>query len=272
MSVTWYGADPAPHRAPRTRDRARGALRGGLLVSTTVICAPVVLLLNMLEPATGRDWGHRLVRLWARICLALCGVRLRRVGRPMPHPGAVVANHAGWLDIFTLLSADGVHFVSKAEVRGWPVVGPLSRLVRPVYIERRRSASKTVERQLAARLAAGHRLCFFPEGTSTDGRRVLAFRSTVFAAFEAAELRRRAWVQPASVVYHPPAGLPDSFYGWWGDMGLAPHLWAVLCLSAGGEVEVVHHAALRVADFPDRKALARAAEEVVRGGVTARLD
>ena len=75
-----------------------------------------------------------------------------------------------------------------------------------------------------ARLLAGHKLLFFPEGTSTDGLRVLPFKSTLFAAFFEPELHHTMWIQPVSVVYYAPVGEEARFYGWWGDMEFAPHL------------------------------------------------
>ncbi|MSU90210.1 1-acyl-sn-glycerol-3-phosphate acyltransferase [Rhodobacteraceae bacterium 2CG4] len=267
MSVTWNQAEPPPLRRPRAAERLRMALRLLALFAVTYAGIVFVVLFNLLERLAPLGVAHRITCLWGRICLSLCGVRVRRVGRPMTHRGAVVANHAGWIDIFALLAADRVYFVSKAEVAGWPLVGWLSRQIGTVYIDRRRTAARRQRDQLAERLLAGDRLAFFPEGTSSDGRRVLPFRSTIFAAFETPALRKALWVQPVTLVYHPAPDLPRSFYGWWGEMGLKEHLTAVFALSRGAEVEVIHHAPLRVDAYPDRKALARACEAAVRRGM-----
>ena len=267
MSVTWNGADPPELPRPALWQRGRMVLRGAALVLVTYFGMIFVLLFNLIERWLPLGVSIRLVRLWGKICLWLCGLRLRRKGAPMAHDGALVANHSGWLDIFTLLSADEVYFVSKAEVARWPVVGILSRQIDPVYIERKRSAAKEQERQLLDRLERGHRLCFFPEGTSTDGRRVLPFRSTLFAAFMGEGMQARMWIQPVSVIYRPREGLPRDFYGWWGDMALGGHIGGVFALSSRAEVEVLFHAPLKVADYTDRKALAEALEARVRAGV-----
>jgi len=271
MSLTWTGEDPAPPPAPGLLGALRMALRAAALLFVTYFGMIFVLILNLANRGRHAGTAHSITCLWGRICLALCGVRLEPVGTPMTHPGAVVSNHVGWIDIFTLLSADRVHFVSKAEVAHWPVVGVLSRQIGTVFIDRRRTAAKKQEAELVRRLAAGDRLCFFPEGTSTDGRRVLDFRSTLFAALFAVARETDIWVQPVTLVYRPQEGLDDRFYGWWGDMGLGPHLKAVFSLSTRGVVEVVHHAPLRVRDYPDRKALSLAAESAVRRGMTERL-
>ena len=119
----------------------------------------------------------------------------------------------------------------------------------------------------------GERLVFFPEGTSTDGRRVLPVRSTLFAALLTPDLRDGVWVQPVSVVYrpNPKSGLPPEFYGWWGDMDFGGHVWTVLTRSFGGEADVVFHPAVRATDYPDRKALAAHCGAEVAKGLRDRL-
>lgn len=206
------------------------------------------------------------VQVWAAGALVVLGVRLRRTGAPMAHPGAILANHSSWLDIVVLMRAARVFFVSKAEVEGWPAIGFIGRAIGTMFIERRPVEARRQTAALHARLKRGDRLCIFPEGTSTDGLRVLPFKSALFGVFFAPDLRPALWVQPVSLVYRAPPGLPASFYGWWGDMDFGAHLASVLALSRGGEVEVRFHPPLRAADFADRKALADAAGAAVRAG------
>ncbi|KAA2316961.1 1-acyl-sn-glycerol-3-phosphate acyltransferase [Pseudooceanicola sediminis] len=198
---------------------------------------------------------------------AISGIRLRRTGSPMQGPGAVVVNHSSWLDIFTLSAPMRVFFVSKAEVRSWPGIGTLARATGTLFINRDRREAKVQQRLFFDRLLAGHNLLFFPEGTSTDGRRVLPFKSTLFGAFFDPALRDRMQVQPVSVIYRAPEGADPRFYGWWGDMSFAGHLAKVLGARRQGMVEVIYHAPIKVADHADRKALARACEDAVRGGM-----
>ena len=116
------------------------------------------------------------------------------------------------------------------------------------------------------RLLAGHRLLFFPEGTSTDGLRVLPFKPTLFAALFSEELREKLWVQPVTLTYHAPDGEEPRHYAWWGDMPFGGHLLQTLASKKHGRVEVFWHTPLKVAEFADRKALAKASEAAVRGG------
>ena len=117
--------------------------------------------------------------------------------------------------------------------------------------------------EFAARTAAGHRLLFFPEGTSTDGRQVLPFKPTLFQAFLDPALPPDIAVQPVSVRYEAPPGRPAGFYGWWGDMALGPRLLAVLAQRPQGCVTVTLHPPIPVAGH-DRKSLAAGAMAAVR--------
>ncbi|MGV6804756.1 MAG: lysophospholipid acyltransferase family protein [Ruegeria sp.] len=201
-----------------------------------------------------------------RNAFRILGIRIETSGELMREQGAVVANHTSWLDIFALNAPKRVYFVSKAEVAKWPAIGWLARATGTVFIERNPKKAREQTRVFEERLKAGHKLLFFPEGTSTDGLRVLPFKSTLFAAFFAEELRDFMHIQPVSVVYHPPKGKPDRFYGWWGEMDFGPHLLKTLGARQQGRVQLIFHSSARVSDFPSRKALASHCEQAVRHG------
>jgi 1-acyl-sn-glycerol-3-phosphate acyltransferase len=272
VAFSWDELDPPELPEPGLRGRVAGYLRIAAAALLTAALLVLYILFKGIERVFPRFRAREGVqRLWARIVARLAGIRVRVSGEPMPHGGALVANHVSWSDIFVLVGAARMTFVAKAEVRGWPGIGAIAALCDTVFVERRRTAAKAQEAELRARMLRGERLLFFPEGTSTDGRRVLPFRSTLFAAVTAEELRDVAWVQPVSVVYKAPDGLPAEFYGWWGDMDFGGHVWSVLTRSFGGEAEVVFHAPVRVADRPDRKALARETWAAVEQGLATRL-
>lgn len=207
----------------------------------------------------------------SRAALRILGIGFATHGQPMRGRGAVVANHGSWLDIFALNAAQQVFFVSKAEVARWPGIGWLARATGTVFINRNGREAQAQKLLFEARLRAGHRLLFFPEGTSTDGVRVLPFKSTLFAAFFSHGLEELLQIQPVSVIYHAPPGEDARFYGWWGDMGFGPHLLKVLAQGRQGRIEVVFHTPVRVADFAGRKALAAHCEAAVRHGVSEAL-
>jgi len=268
--MTWNGA-VAPALPPLTAfQRLRGALRLTALVALTVPVLTLFLLGRFLQRRVmrGVKFHFLVARLWARAMLLLIGVRREVIGAPMAAAGVWVSNHASWADILALRSARLVNFVSKAEVRHWPGVGLMARAADTVFIERRRSQAQAQRNELAERIRAGQLLCIFPEGTSSDGRRVLPFKSALFSALFHDGVTD-AQVQPVTLNWVAPPGLPDSFFGWWGTMPFEGHIWDVLCRSGGGAVEIVFHPPRRVSEFADRKALARWAEDTVRGGLRA---
>lgn len=265
--TTWYGDPPAAFRRLGGRARLRVAVRGGAVIGLIGLGLVGLLGLRLLErPLFGlrRPWSGRVVQAVCRAALPLLGLRFRQQGRPMRHPGAVVANHASWLDIFVLNACSPVQFVAKADVARWPGIGTLARLTGTLFIRRDARDSVAQQKAMEERIRAGQRLVFFPEGTSSDGRRVLPFKSTLFQAFFADGLAEAMWLQPVTVIYRAPAGQDPRFYGWWGETAFGPHLAQVLAFP-GGEVEAIFHPPLRVRDFSSRKNLAAASEATVRG-------
>ena len=227
----------------------------------------ILLILRVFErPFFGvrRPVTPYITQFVCRNAFRILGMGFRTSGSLMREHGAVVANHSSWLDIFALNARKRIYFVSKAEVAKWPGIGWLARATGTVFIERNPKKAREQTRIFETRLNAGHKLLFFPEGTSTDGLRVLPFKTTLFAAFFADELRDFMYVQPVSVVFHAPKGQPDRFYGWWGDMEFGPHLLKTLGARRQGSVELIYHSPARVCDFENRKALAAHCEEAVR--------
>lgn len=270
MSETWRGATPpdAPRLGPR--GWARAFARGAPLALVVFGGLGLMLVVRLVErPLHGLDrpWTPHITCVVCRIALRLLGIGYRRDGRPQAGAGVEVANHTSWLDIFVLNAAAPLYFVSKAEVAGWPGIGWLARATGTVFIRRERRDARAQVALLAARLRARHRLLVFPEGTSTDGRRVLPFRPTLFAAILDAGAGRDLVVQPVTLVYAAPPGEHPAFYGWWGDMAFGPHLLKILAARRQGSVRVVYHAPLATDGVGSRKAIAGRLEAAVRAGL-----
>ncbi len=249
----------------------RAVLRGVPLALLIFGGFVLLLLLRLIErPLFGpqRPMTPFITGFVCRTALRILGIRYTVHGKPMDHPGGVVSNHASWLDILSLNASQRVYFVSKADVAAWPGIGMLARGVGTVFIRRDPRDAGAQKTTFEARLHAGHKLLFFPEGTSSDGLRVLPFKSTLFAAFFSDALRQFSYIQPASVSYIAPDAKNPHFYGWWGDMEFAPHMLQVLAAPMQGRIEVTYHAPLKVADFADRKQLAAACEAAVRSGLS----
>lgn len=269
--MTWHSEAPPPQARRAPGYRTRLVWRGGRIALVIGAGVLATLLLRLIErPLHGprRPWTQA-ITVW--VCgrvLAILGLALRLEGTPMAGPGAVVANHVSWLDIFVLNARKRVYFVSKAEVAGWPGIGFLARLVGTVFIRRDPREARAQTETLRTRIAAGHRLLFFPEGSSTDGMRVLPFRSTLFQALNGLGTGRGALqVQPVTLVYEAPEGEDPRFYGWWGEMEFGPHLARMLGAKRHGRVRIICHAPLPVEEATHRKTLAAAAEAAVRAGM-----
>jgi lyso-ornithine lipid O-acyltransferase len=273
MTGTWVD-DDLSHPPIGITGWFRVILRGSLLGLVTFGGLALLLLVRLIEqPLFGanRPITPHITQFVCRMAFLIMGIGLCIRGKPMVQRGAVVANHASWLDIFALNAAQRVYFVSKSEVARWPGIGWLARATGTVFIARKSADAKLQQRVFEARLRAGHRLLFFPEGTSTDTLRVLPFKPTLFAAFFSHGMEHVMHIQPASVVYRAPRGADARFYGWWGDMDFASHLKTVLAAPRHGSVEVILHDPLAVEDFADRKALSAACEAVIKASHDAHM-
>lgn len=268
---TWHGeADPPALPRPGPLGWLLVVTRGLGLISILLIGVLLILPLRGLErlfvgprrPVTGPH-----VQIVCRLCLWIIGLRWHREGQPMRGPGAVVANHSSWLDILVLNAAMPVFFVSKAEVAGWPGINILTRVTNTHFVARDPKLARQQAEEFAARTRAGHRLLFFPEGTSSDGRRLLPFKPTLFQGFLDPALPEALAIQPMSASYEAPIGRDPRFYGWWGRMDLGPHLLAVLAQPRQGRVTVRLMPPIPVAG-ETRKTLAAKVETAVRAGLS----
>ncbi|HJU19384.1 MAG TPA: lysophospholipid acyltransferase family protein [Stellaceae bacterium] len=223
-----------------------------------------------------RKWTRRLPLFYHRWCCHILGLRVRRIGRPSPlRPLLFAANHVSYIDIPVLGSLLPAGFVAKAEIAHWPLFGWLAKLQRCVFVDRRVGSTAAQRDALCARLADGEALVLFPEGTSSDGNRVLPFKSALFGAVQRGTADAPVAVQPVSIAYTRLDGMPIGrsfrpFFAWYGAMSLAPHLWSMLGL---GTIEVVveFHPPTALPECGSRKMLARYCQERIANGVAAAL-
>ena len=196
---------------------------------------------------------------WSARLLEILGIRLK-ADAPFVGPGSlIVANHVSWLDIFVINAAFPAAFVSKAEVRQWPLAGWLAEKNETVFLRRgSRGHARIVNGEIAALLSRGRHVALFPEGTTTDGSHVLGFHAALLQpAIEAS-----APVQPLAIAYRLPDGRPTRAPAYDGDLSLLDSLMAIVA-----EPEIIARvtvgAPLSVAEIPDRKALARQARDCI---------
>ena len=247
--------------------RVRAVRRLVTLLVWTLLCMPVQAVCLLLP---GRP-KVAFARFYWAIGSRLLGLRVRLVGTLASSAGGrpvvFVSNHSSWLDIPVLGARLDACFVSKDDVARWPFIATIARLGRTEFVSRQRGATGRERDAMRARLAAGDNLVLFPEGTSSDGSRVLAFRSSFFALAEGAD---PPLIQPVAVVYDRLGWLPTGrasrpVFAWYGDMDLGSHCWR-LAQQSGLRVTILLHAPLDPAQFADRKALSNAVWQIVADG------
>ncbi len=233
---------------PSSRWRAYARIaRLGLLLVTYVP-------LHLVAKRGGRQspWPRRFLRRAAQIA----GARVQLVGAPLAPHSLVLANHTSWLDILILGGAAGTRFVSKAEVQRVPLIGWLSDQNSTLYIDRaERGDAHGQVRRIAAALAAPQPLTVFPEGTTSDGRTLLAFRSTLLHAV--APPPPGATVRPVALDYRDSL---DAVAWHSGEPGLAN---ALRVLGMKGQRRVTVRLLDPLPPTSNRKALAHSAHDAI---------
>ncbi len=204
----------------------------------------------------------RWMQRWSRRLLRSLGIRVEIVlevdGQVQPsRAGLVVSNHLGYIDILVLGAQQPLVFVSKSEVRHWPILGAMVGFAGTIFLERRRRADLSrVTAAIRAVVDGGVSVAFFPEGTSTDGSYVGAFHAGLFDPAVT-----QSWsVIPAWIDYRLADGSVASAVSYWGDMIFLPHFLKLLTqppitarIVVGGPMP----------QFADRKQLASATQQVV---------
>ena len=268
---TWKAAEPPSLPEPSGMQAARGYARVGAILALTIFLFIFFQLGRFLKRVLGRWIGfhYTIALVWARLCLRLLSLKPVVRGAPIRRGGILASNHVSWTDIMVLRSVTRVNFVSKAEVRKWPVVGYIAYVCETVFIERKRTEAKRQQADLLERIENDELLCLFPEGTSTDGLRVLPFKSALMSVVFVEGVRERLMVQPVTLNYipNPEHDLPINFYGWWGTMGFGAHIWTLATRSKGGRVEITFHDPIKVSEYEDRKRLTLDCETAVRSAL-----
>jgi 1-acyl-sn-glycerol-3-phosphate acyltransferase len=219
-----------------------------------------------LFPRCNHAWREARVQAWSLEMLALLGIRVELHGKP-PADGPVllVANHISWLDIVVMHATRYCRFVSKADVKRWPLVGTLATGAGTIYIEResRRDALRVVH-HVADSLKQGEVVAVFPEGTTSDGRTLLPFHGNLIQA----AISAGAPVQPVALKFiETHSGAISLTPSYAGDETLLGSVWRTL---AGPPLTaVVSYGTPQTAQARDRRAWAadlRSAVDQLRQG------
>ena len=175
-----------------------------------------------------------------------------------------ISNHLSYLDIPILGSTFPMRFVAKSEVEVWPLFGFLAKLGRTIFISRNRSDSLDQKNKIFKSLSSDEKVFIFPEGTTSDGNRVLDFKSSSFSAVEG----QNFFIQPIVIVYSDLNGIPINRWlrpviAWYGDMDLKPHLLKLARLRSI-KVKLIYLDVVNTKNFCDRKGVSNYLENKIK--------
>jgi 1-acyl-sn-glycerol-3-phosphate acyltransferase len=237
----------------------RGSVGAWRLLRVLVHGAHGLSIILLRFPAYGAATRHAHIQWWSAKLLRVMGIALEVQGTA--HAGAklLVANHVSWLDIAALHAVlPEARFVSKADVKHWPLIGTLVAGAGTLFIEResKRDALRVVH-QMADALKAGDTVAVFPEGTTGDGRTLLPFHANLLQP----AITTGAPVQPVVLRYFDPTHDISPLAEFLGDTTLAQSLWRMVCARGlGVEVKILGAQATAHAD---RRALAAHLRETI---------
>ena len=207
-----------------------------------------------------KNYAYIIPYFYHKICLRIFGIKIKTFGKvSINFPVLLISNHASYLDIIILGSLYKTSFIAKKEISKWPLLGILAKLQNTIFIDRRVSSLKNQENQIIKHLNEKKNLVIFPEGTSSDGNRVLPFKSSLFNIFEK-NLNSKILVQTITIVYKKINGIPMNRIErknitWHSNMDLIPNIFNVL-KKLSIEVEVIFNDEFLPSKEYDRKKLA----------------
>jgi 1-acyl-sn-glycerol-3-phosphate acyltransferase len=207
---------------------------------------------------------HHHIRWWAQKMLRVMGLRLKVQGQIAEGGTLLVANHVSWLDI-TALHAVAPHarFVSKADVKAWPVLSHLADAANTLYLERERKRDALRVVHLTAQaLAEGDAVAVFPEGTTSDGRSLLPFHANLLQA----AIATNTPVQPVALRYSDARGTISATVEFVGNTTLLQSLWRVAC--ADGLTAHLQWLPLQPSAQQERRALAQTLQRQIAEALT----
>jgi len=250
--------------------RALAGLRASFLLVLFVGITLPLMLVQYVLLKLNLPQGRTLPHAYHKLVCQLFGIRLHIKGSIDPGEAALlVSNHISWLDIIVLSATAPVSFVARADVGSWPFVSLLAKLQRSVFIDRaRRTMAKQQAGEIAKRLAEGDNIVLFAEGTSSDGNRVLPFRSALFSAAAGDGSGSAAMVRMVMIAYTHLHGLPIQRHqrplvAFYGEMDMLSHVWNVL-KSGPLDVTVSISEPVPLGSLSGRKELAALSEERIR--------
>ena len=233
-----------------------------VFVSFSIPLIIATLLLGKIIPLLGK-W---IPVIFHKLLIWLLSVRIELEGEIniSNDCNLYISNHLSYLDIPILGSIYPVRFVAKSEVENWPLFGFLAKLGRTIFISRNRSDSLYQKNNILKSLSSDEKIFIFPEGTTSDGNRVLDFKSSSFSSVEG----QNFIIQPIVIVYSDLNGIPINRWlrpviAWYGDMDLKPHLLKLARLRSI-KVKLIYLDVINTKNFCDRKGVSNYLENKIK--------
>lgn len=258
---------------PRRDQAAAGAATILTVSEQARMWARIALLLLAVLTHVPMHYLWRLLRLpspWPRWFLGraarIAGARVARIGTPLKRDVFYVSNHLSWIDILALGGASGTAFVAKAEIGAAPVVGWLAGMNRTVYVKRENRLGVADQiNQLRDALADNWAITIFPEGTTTDGKSLLPFKTPMLRVLEPPP--PGVMVQPVLLDY----GDAGEDIGWIGQERGLNNARRILARKGSFALKVHFLEPFVPADFPGRKAIAAESRRRIEQALIAAL-
>jgi len=151
------------------------------------------------------NFQRRLIQWWLQQVCHILDLTIEIKGNTYV-PGLIVSNHISWLDIVVIGGHLPIRFLSKSEVRQWPVIGWLAACGGTLFIKRGNGQSGVMAKTIANELSSGESILVFPEATSTDGKQVKRFFPNMFSA----AIQANVTVQSISIQYRENGKISES--------------------------------------------------------------
>ena len=230
-----------------------------------ILLTTFLILFKTSLDLVAKRMSKKVVQIFHKLVLWLVNVNVEVVGeRNLDNlPTLYVSNHLSYLDIPVLGSRLNGRFVAKNEISNWPIIGFLSKVGNTIFINRNLRFLKTNKSIIFDYISRGDNIILFPEGTTSDGIRVLRFKSSLLTSLE----QKNILIQPIVIKYQSINGMPLNRWlkpviAWYGDMHLKPHLINILKLFSI-RVKIIFLPPLNGRDFTNRKDMTSTLHHVI---------
>lgn len=247
----------SPWPSVKYRHRAR-------VIFLIIILLFGVATVGLIYPLSHSAFKRNLRQWWSARLIRCLGLKLRISGGSIASGSLIIANHISWLDIFVINATSPAAFISKSEIKDWPLIGWLAIKNETLFLRRGCGAhARAINEKIGTLLAKGRHVAIFPEGTTTDGSHVLNFHTALLQP----AIETGAPIQPLAIAYRLPDGRPTSAPAYYGDITLLECIWATIA-----EPEIIVRVTvgtpLSAAHFSNRKELARHARDHIVAAIT----